>query len=91
MTFPQIFYFNFDLYKTLNIIDKVNRFLPQTLIFYPYIFATRSRKPLLFQTMNSVRSKSQRLKYQRFTPHGFKDKEIRKFEFVEKTQFLCQS
>jgi len=29
------------------------------------------------------------LKYQRFTPSGCKDKEIRNFEFVAKTQFLC--
>ena len=38
--------------------------------------------------MNSVRSKNVGLKYQRFTASGFKDKRIRKFEFVAKAQFL---
>ena len=38
--------------------------------------------------MNSVRSKSLSLKYHRFTASGCKDIEIRKFEFVAKTQFL---
>ena len=38
--------------------------------------------------MNSVRSNSLSLKYQRFTSPGCKDIYIRKAEFVEKTQFL---
>ena len=39
--------------------------------------------------MNSVRSITLSLKYQRFTPLVSKDKRIRKFEFVAKAQFLC--
>jgi len=39
--------------------------------------------------MNSIKSNNQvSLKYERFTPSGFKDKGIRKFEFVAQTQFL---
>ena len=38
--------------------------------------------------MNSVRSNSLSLKYQRFTSPGCKDIYIRKAEFVAKTQFL---
>ena len=39
--------------------------------------------------MNSIRSNNISLKYQRFTTLGSKDIEIRKSEFVAKTQFLC--
>ena len=42
------------------------------------------------KTMNSVRSNHLSLKYQRFTPSGYKDIGIRKFEFVAKTQFLLK-
>ena len=42
----------------------------------------------IFQTMHSVRSYSQSLKNQRITLLGWKDPEVYKFEFVEKTQFL---
>ena len=38
--------------------------------------------------MNSVRRKNISLKYQRFTPSGGKNIEIRKLEFVTKIQFL---
>ena len=54
----------------------------------PYIFATRCSRPLIFQTMNYVRSNSLKLKYYRFKPSGCKDIGIRKCEFVAKTQFL---
>jgi len=64
--------------------------LPQNLIFQFYIFATRCHKPLIFQTMNSVKSNSLNLKYRRFAPSGCKDIEIRKLGFVAKTQFLCK-
>ena len=37
-----------------------------------YIFATQCRRPLLFQTMNSIRSNNVSLKYQSFTPSGLK-------------------
>ncbi len=50
---------------------KGNEFLPQ---------------PLIFQPLNSVRSKNRSLKYRRFASPGCEDKGIRKFEFV--TQFL---
>ena len=49
--------------------------------FNPYIFSTRRRRPLIFQTINSVISKSQSLKW--------KDKGIRKSKVLVKTQFLC--
>ena len=38
--------------------------------------------------MNYVKSNNKSLKYQRVTTSGRGDKEIRKFEFVAKTQFL---
>ena len=41
--------------------------------------------------MNNVRSNNLSLKYQRFTPSGCKNKEIRKCEFVAKTQLLWKS
>ena len=43
---------------------------------------------MIFQTINSVKSNSLSLKYQRFTPSGCKDIRVRKCEFVAKTQFL---
>ena len=54
-----------------------------------YNLATHSPRPLIFQTINSVRSNSLSLKYQRFTPSGCEVIAVRKFEFVAKTQFLC--
>ena len=38
--------------------------------------------------MNSVRSNNLSCNYQSFTPSNCKEIEIRKFEFVVKTQFL---
>ena len=35
---------------------KWTEFTPHTLIFYPYFFATKCRRPLIIKTMNSVRS-----------------------------------
>ena len=55
-----------------------------------HIFATKSRRPQIFQTMNSARCKNLSLKYQRFAPSGRKNISIRKSEFVTKTQFLYQ-
>ena len=54
------------------------------------IFSTQFRRRYIFQTMNSVRSNSLSLKYQGFPPLGCQDIRIRKFEFVAKTQFLCE-
>ena len=44
----------------------------------------------LFQTLKSVKSKNLSLTYQRYTLSGCKDIEIRKFEFVTKTQFFLE-
>ena len=55
------------------------------------IFAAQCRRPLIFQTINSVRSNNLGLKYQRFTRSGCKDAGIKKSEFVAKTQFLTGS
>ena len=41
--------------------------------------------------MNSARSHNLSLKYQRFAPSCCSDIEVRKIEFVTKTQFRCQS
>ena len=38
-----------------------------------YILATQCRRPLIFQTINSVRSNNLSLKYQRFTPTGCRE------------------
>ena len=54
----------------------------------PLSFATLCRRPLIFQTMNYVRSNSQSLKYQRFTPSYYTDIGVRKVEFVAKSHFL---
>jgi len=50
------------------------------------IFATRYCRPLIFQAMNSIRSNNPSLKYQRFSPSGWKDLGNRKV--CDKTQFL---
>ena len=52
------------------------------------IFATQCLRPWIFQTLNSVRSNSLSLKYQRFPPLDCQNIGIGKFEFVAKTQFL---
>ena len=54
----------------------------------PYVFANQCRRPLIFQTLNFVRSKNLSLKYQRTTPSVCNDIGIGKFEFLAKTQFL---
>ena len=56
-----------------------------------YIFATQCGKPLIFQTMNFVRSNDLSLIYKRLAPSGWKDLEIYKFKFLAKTQFLCHN
>ena len=52
-----------------------------------YNIATHSPRPFIFQTINSFRSNSLSLKYQRFTPLGCEAIGDRKFEFVAKTEF----
>ena len=49
----------------------------------PYIFSTQCRKPLMFQTMNSVWSNNLSLKYQ--------VAKNRKFKTVSKTLFQCRN
>ena len=68
--------------------DKGTEFCHKLLFPNLYICATRCCIPLIFQTMNSVRSKCLSLKYNMFTPSGCKDIGIRKFDCVVKTQFL---
>ena len=51
------------------------------------IVATQKRRPLIFQTMNAVRSNNVSLKYQRFTSSGYKVIGFTKIEFVAKSQF----
>ena len=62
--------------------------MQQTLINDLFIFATRFRRPLMFQTMNSVRSKSLSFKNQKLKPSGYKDIGIRIFMFVAITQLI---
>ena len=53
-------------------------------ISHQYIFATQCRWPLMFQTINSVRSKNLSLQYQSISTLGCKDIGIIQFEFMEK-------
>ena len=71
-----------------NIFLKEMIFCNKLKFFNPYIFSTRRRRPLIFQTINSVKSKSLNLKCRRFTSSGCKDIGIRKSKLVVKTQFL---
>ena len=48
-----------------NADNKGIEFSPQTLFSNFNIIATQCRRPLIFQTMNDVRSKNGTLKYQR--------------------------
>ena len=54
-----------------------------------YIFTTWWCKPLIFQTWIIWSNRIQSLKYLRSKTLSCKDIEIRKFEFVVKTEFLC--
>ena len=65
---------------------KGNEFC-HNLYFLTTILTIRFRRPLIFQTMNSVRSKSLNLKYQRCITLDCKDRGTRKFEFVAKFHF----
>ena len=47
--------------------SKGNEFLSQTLTFLSTCFATRCRRHLIFQDMNSVKSNSISLKHEKFT------------------------
>ena len=65
--------------QTLNCTRK------EPIYFNPFIFATRWRRPLIFQIMNHALINSQSLKYQRFQPSGCKDIGFRKFGCLAKT------
>ena len=56
-----------------------------------YNLATHSPRPFIFQTINSFRSNSLSLKYQRFTLSGCEAIGVRQFEFVAKTEFNPQT
>ena len=49
---------------------------------------TQCRRPLIFQTINSIRSNSLGLKYQRFTTTRLQRYRDWKIKFVATTQFL---
>jgi len=57
----------------------------------PLIFATWCCRPLIFQTIISVRLNNLGLKNYRFTPVSYKDIGIRKYKIVTKTQFLLET
>ena len=54
----------------------------------PYFFASPCHRPLIFQTMSYVGSKSPSLKYYRVAPLGCEDIGGGKFKFVAKTRFI---
>ena len=68
----------FRSHQQSNILGNVYWVLPQTRI----IFATRCRRPLIFQTMTSVWSPSLRLKYQRVSSSCCTYLGISTFEWV---------
>ena len=51
----------------------------------PFIFANQCCGPLIFQTLNYVRSTDVSLKYQKCTPSSCKDIVMKKFELEAKT------
>ena len=79
-----------DLIALLLLISCSSRskgieFLSQALIFNLFI---QCRKPLIWQTMNSVGSNILSLKYSTVKPSDLKDLGIWHFNFVSKTHFL---
>ena len=97
--FQSLKFFNFDRYhlyihifafhwSTKKKLQKELSFCHKLRFSYSYNLATCFPRPLIFQTINSGRSSSLSLKYQRFTPSGCKDIGVRKYKFVAKTQFL---
>ena len=56
-----------------NLVLATNSHFLITISIYPNV----TRRPLIFQTINSVRSNNLCLKYPRFTPSGYRDKGIR--------------
>ena len=55
--------------------------------FNPCIISIRCCRRLIFQTINSVRSNSLSLKYQRLTPSGYRDLRIKKFKWRKLNSF----
>ena len=66
----------------VNQYKKEIAFLPQAQIFFQLTLCN----PMSFQTMNSVRLNIVSSKYQRFTPSGCTDIEIKKFD--SKTSYI---
>ena len=86
-----------EIYQTCfmcNKCDKMGKelsFCHKLKYSYPYIFSTHGHRPQIFQTINSVGSINLSLKHHGFTLSGCRDIEIKKFEFVAKTQVLYQT
>ena len=59
--------------KERSRITKELSFRRRLWSFNPYIYLNKCRKPLIFQTINSVRSNILSLKYQTFQPSDLKD------------------
>ena len=72
------------LKKLVNYFIKELSSFHKVLFLNLYIFSTRCCRPLIFQTMNSVRSNSLSLKYQKL----YFNMLLINFKFVAKTQFL---
>ena len=83
----QLWFFSPSSLEQLQIIKELS-FCHKLRFSYSYNLETCFPRPLIFQTINSGRSNSLSLKYQRFTPSGCKDIGVRKYKFVAKTQFL---
>ena len=59
-------HFLYRLFKDkMGTMDKGTEFLPQTIIFQTLFLGSGCCRPLIFQTMNSVRSNNPSLKYQK--------------------------
>ena len=61
-------------------VSQKLRFCHKLWFSNPYIFPIQCGRPLIFQSMNYVRSNNLSLKYQMFTPTGCKDIEIWTFK-----------
>ena len=91
LNFPTVILFSPHLYLKGEYKEKELSLCNKIWFSNPYVFSTQCSKPLIFQTMKYVRLNNPSLKYQRFTPTSSRDMGIRTFEFVAKTQILCQT
>ena len=81
-----LFHLVFFFIHFLTSVLQMNGVLATNSDFLIPFFATQCCRPLVFQTMNSVRSNNLSLKYQRFSPSYNKNKGIRLFQNLAKTQ-----